>query len=225
MSVKRFSKGEAIRFGWETTKSNLGFFIGLLLIVFIIAAFFSGFGSLFEESLPFLSLIFNLGSLVFNLIISIGFIKVALKFYDGKKGEFGDFFTFTGSLLLTFFAGSLLFGLIIVLGYILLIIPGIILMIKLQFFNYFIVDKDMGPIEALQASWGITKGVKWELFLFMLLLGLLNIAGFLLFIVGLFISIPITILATAYVYRKLSTDAGSIDFSEPQDSRNIIKEF
>ncbi len=225
MSEKRFSKGEAIRFGWETTKSNLGFFIGLFFILFLIAAFLGYFASSFEEPSPMLSLLFNIGSTVFNVIASIGLIMVALKFYNGEKGESGDFFRFTGSLLLRFLAGSFLLGFIVSLGLLLLVVPGIILAIKFQFYNYFIVEKDMGPIEALKASWVLTTGVKWELFLFALLLGLINIAGALALGVGLLITLPISLMATAYVYRKLSSNAGEMDVDQPQDSRSIIKEF
>jgi hypothetical protein len=32
MTTQKFSKKEAIRFGWNTMKSNLGFFIGLLIV-------------------------------------------------------------------------------------------------------------------------------------------------------------------------------------------------
>lgn len=75
--------------------------------------------------------------------------------------------------------------------------------IKLQFYSYFIVDKNAGPIEALKKSWAITRGVKWDLFLFGLLLGLITLAGLLALVVGLFVAIPVGLLANTYVYRKL----------------------
>jgi hypothetical protein len=59
VSDNKFSKGEAIRFGWDRTKDNLGFFIVYLVILFLVEFFFSGFAGLFEDSLPFLSFIFN----------------------------------------------------------------------------------------------------------------------------------------------------------------------
>lgn len=36
MATQRFSKGEAIRFGWNTMKSNIGFFIVLLIVAYLI---------------------------------------------------------------------------------------------------------------------------------------------------------------------------------------------
>ena len=64
----------------------------------------------------------------------------------------------------------------------------------------------MGPIEALKASSRATMGSKWDLFLFGLLLGLMNFAGVLLFLVGLFVTIPISMVACAYVYRRLTEE-------------------
>ena len=86
-----------------------------------------------------------------------------------------------------------------------LIIPGIIWGIKFQFFSYFIVDKGLGPIEALKRSSTITKGAKWDLFLFGLLVWLINLLGALCLLVGLFATIPTTGVAMAFVYHKLLT--------------------
>ncbi|MEA3324508.1 MAG: hypothetical protein U9Q37_05135 [Euryarchaeota archaeon] len=61
--------------------------------------------------------------------------------------------------------GLILYGFIVVGGLILLTIPGIIWAIKFQFFDYLIVDKGLGPIDALEKSSEITRGVKWDLFI------------------------------------------------------------
>ena len=132
----------------------------------------------------------------------MGLIKIALKFCDGQKGKFDDLFAHF-HLFFKYLAGSILYSLITLAGTILLIIPGIIWGIKFQYFAYFIVDKGLGPIEALKASSAITQGVKWELFLFGLLLFLINLLGLICLIVGIFATIPTVIVAYAFVYRKL----------------------
>ena len=88
---------------------------------------------------------------------------------------------------------------------ILLIIPGIIWGIKFQFFSCFIVDKGVGPIEALKRSSVITKDAKWDLFLFNLLLILINLLGAICLLIGLFVTIPTTMVDWAFVYRRLFT--------------------
>lgn len=85
-----------------------------------------------------------------------------------------------------------------------MLIPIIIFGIRLQFYSYFIIDKGSGPIEALKKSWIATKGSYWNLVLLSLATGGLNILGALALLIGLFWTIPTTLLATAYVYKKLS---------------------
>ncbi|UMZ74414.1 DUF975 family protein [Natranaerofaba carboxydovora] len=82
-------------------------------------------------------------------------------------------------------------------------IPGILLAIKLFFFDYFIVDKDMGIIESLKASFRLTKGRLLKLIVFFLAVVLINFGGILLLGIGLLVTMPISFLATAHVYKKL----------------------
>jgi uncharacterized membrane protein len=124
-----------------------------------------------------------------------------LKLVDGVKPEFKDLYYITK--LFNFMLATLIKGFIVIVGLLLFIIPGIIFSIKLQYTEYFIVDKKMDAIDAIKASWEITKGVKGNLFLLGLLLGLINILGFLCLIVGLVITVPLSMVANAYVYRKL----------------------
>ena len=49
----------------------------------------------------------------------------------------------------------------------------------------------------------VTKGAKWDLFVFSLLLVAINIGGALCFLVGLLITVPMSAVSWAFVYRKL----------------------
>mgnify|MGYP001580926209 CR=1 FL=1 len=202
MTIQKFSKREAIRFGWNTMKSNLGFFIGLLIVVILIGIVPGIIADLLAKDAPVLSIIISIASWVLQLVIGMGLIKIALRFCDKEKGEFAELFS-CFPLFFKYLFGSILCMLIVLGGMILLIIPGIIWSIKFQFFTYFIIDKGLGPIEALKRSSAITKGAKWDLFIFGLLLGLINLLGALCLLVGLFATIPTTIVAMAFVYRKL----------------------
>jgi len=202
MATQKFSKSEAIRFGWNTMKSNLGFFIGLLIVVGLISYGPTIIAELLKEDAPILSIIITIASWVLELIIGMGLIKIALRFCDNEKGKFADLFS-CYPLFFKYLFGSILYGLIVLVGIILLIIPGIIWGIKFQFFSYFIIDKGCGPIEALKRSSVITRGAKWNLFLFGLLLVVINLLGALCLLIGLFATIPTTMVASAFVYRKL----------------------
>jgi len=202
-----FSKGEAIRFGWNTMASNLGFFIGLQIVVGLVYLVPAIFAQWSKEVFPLLYFLVSFFSVFLNMVIQMGLIRIALTFCDGKKGHISDLFSCL-PLFFKFLLGSILYGLIVLGGTILLIVPGIIWGIQYMFFSYFIIDEDLGPMEALQRSKVITQGAKWDLFLFGLLLAGINLLGALCLLVGLIATIPATMLAFAFAYRRLLPSEG-----------------
>jgi uncharacterized membrane protein len=204
MATKKFSRGEAIEFGWKMMKSNISFFIILVVVTLIISIASNISESIIRKSIGFQALptIIYIATMVLQLAIGMGLIKIALRFCDNEKGKFTDLFS-CFPLFFKYLFGSILYTLIVFVGLILLIIPGIIWGIKFQFFPYFIVDKGLGPIESLKKSSEITKGIKWDLFLFGLLLLGINLLGALCLLIGLFATIPTAMVASAFVYRKL----------------------
>ncbi len=199
---KKFSKSEAIRFGWEATKNNLGFFILLLLIAFPISAASSIIQKIFGDKVLSVNILSGALNLILSTIINIGLIRIALKSCDGQKARIADLFL-SGKLFLPYLIGTILYLLIVLGGLILLIVPGIIWSFKFGFFGYFMVEKGLEPSEALRRSALITQGAKWDLFVFWLLLLLINLAGVVALFIGLFVTLPITIIANAFVYRTL----------------------
>jgi uncharacterized membrane protein len=216
--VQKFSTREAISFGWDVTKNNLGFFILLLILVI---AIFIVLGSISKLTLTkgniFFLLIFYLIGIVVETIIAMGLVKISLKFYDNEKAKISDLFS-SYPLFFKYLIGDILYRLIIIGGLILLIVPGIIWAIQFQFFGYLIIDKGLGPIEALKKSSKITKGAKWDLFLLGILLVLINILGVLALLVGLSATIPTTMIANAFVYRKLLSQTETLQETETSSS-------
>lgn len=205
-----FSITDAIKFGFSKTKTHWKVYIPVLLVAWVINQG-PGVIKFAQKSAGYTDMQVGLSALIISFIfwilqtiISIGLIKIALKTNDGKSAHFEDLFKYHSyRLILNYILGTILYGLIILGGLVLLIIPGIIWAIKFQFYGYLIVDKGLGPVEALKTSWEITKGVKLNLFLFALMLGLINILGTMALLIGLFISVPTSIIALAHIYRKL----------------------
>ncbi len=139
---------------------------------------------------------------IISILTSIGLIKIAIKLFDNKKCSFVNFFN-NFSLFFKYLLGSILYGLIVFIGMLLLIVPGIIWSLKFYFFSYLIVDKNLTPVTALKQSARITEGSKKDLLVFGVLLGLINLAGALCLIVGLFVTIPTSVVAMTFVYKKL----------------------
>lgn len=198
-----FSISEALSFGWDTTKKNLGFLVGVSLVAYLLPQIVVGiFGGDPDSSSASL---WNFLSSIYSMIISIGMITISLKFVRGKQAEWADLFN-GYALFFNYLVGMILYGLMVLLGFIALIIPGIYLALKYQFVGYFIVDKKMGPIDALKASGEATKGELMHLlgtsFAFM---GV-TLLGFLALILGIFVAMPVVMLAYAFIFEKLSKD-------------------
>ena len=211
---KEFSIGEATKYGWDIMKANFWFFVGVLIIAGLIAGIPNAIANRLQQESSGLALLFNIIAGIAKIIVSIGLITIALKFLDKKKAELNHLFSFK-SYFWQFLLGSVLYGLIVVGGFILLIVPGIIWAIKFQYYGYFIIDKKLDAIEALKKSSALTMGVKWELLGLGLVIAGINILGALCLFVGLFAALPTTLLAYAFVYRKL---LGQVAEPAPQET-------
>lgn len=203
--MSKFSKGAALSCGWRTVTGNLRLFLGIAVFVAVL--------SLIPNILPlekgsFLAVVITLVIQLFTVVISIGITKVMLRIHDGEPGRFGDIFAYLGSwrILGYYILGAIIYAIITGIGVLLLIIPGIYLGLRLQFYTYLIVDREMGPVEALKKSWEITKGSAWNLFLFGLLVFGIVVLGMLALGVGLLLAVPVTMMTTVSVYRHLLTE-------------------
>lgn len=164
---------------------------------------------------------FSLLRLLFRILLNLLSVKVALMAYDKQKFSLREIFScFT--LLPKFSLSSLLRIIAIGIGFILLVIPGVILFLSLTFFEYFILDKNLGPIEALRSSYSITKNRMFDIFILWILVETLSIiepfvffvpivvayiiappAGFVALGISVFIKVFIYSCAFAFFYRKL----------------------
>jgi uncharacterized membrane protein len=207
MSPRFFSKSEAILFGWNTLKKNFGFFLGMLAIVVAINLLVGLVMSSFSEEAPkVLVIAVSAISWILDLLISMGVIRITLKFCDQEQATYRDLFS-AYRLLLNYLVGSIVYGIMVASGFVFLIAPGIYLAVKYQFYDYLIIDKGMGPIDAIKRSGVLTEGVKRNLVLFWLALVGINILGMIALGVGLIATVPVSWLANAYVYRRLQLQA------------------
>lgn len=205
MTKNFFSKKEAIFFGWNNLKKNFRLFLVVMLILGLVSVLPEIGKALIKEKKLFIDIISAVISL-FGIILEMGLIKISLKLYDREKPKFSDLFS-QYPLFFKMLFGSIFYGLIVILGLILFIIPGIIFAVRFYLFEYLIVDKGSGPVEALKRSFRITQGATGNLFLFLLLVTAINLFGVLAFSIGLLITVPTTALATVFVYRKLLTQS------------------
>lgn len=202
--MKTFSQKEALSFGWKIAKINLGFFVGFLIVwafLYIVPAFIA---EIVLEDNILLGVITYIADYILTTIITIGLVKTSLRLCDNEKGKFSDLIS-QYRFFFRYLFSIILYSLAIIAGFVLFIIPGIIIAIRFWFFDYLIIDKGMGPISALKTSYAMTKGHVRSLFILASSMSLINLLGLLSLIVGLFVTVPTTIIAKAYIYRKLLT--------------------
>ena len=99
--------------------------------------------------------------------------------------------------------GNVLVGFAVLASVVLLFIPAIVLGLGWMFWQSIVVDEDLGAIEALSASWRLTKGSKLDLLVLALVLGAINFGGVMLCGLGLLVTLPLSGLVTVMVYDNL----------------------
>ena len=154
----------------EAVKLNWGLLLGLWIInIFASLVLRALLGGVIGELLAW----------VIEVVVSIGIIMVCLEGVRGQKVPFDNMIKrVTPMLFLKYFAGMLLLGLALVIAAILFIVPFIIILPRVILAPYFLIDMDMGPAEAISASWKATKdhtGKVWGIIGASIALGLLAI--------------------------------------------------
>ena len=85
------------------------------------------------------------------------------------------------------------------------IIPAAYTSIRLQFYDYFLVDNESGPIESIKKSKSITKGHAGELFVLGAILSIIILISMIPLMIGLLISIPLAIMVNTSIYLRLNS--------------------
>ena len=203
--MNNFGKVALLQEAWALFKKNLNLIIAVIAVYFVYYVAQYAVQYLFGNSLlaSLLSLVF----LIVFLILQIGSYNLMLRVVDGKAATVKDLYTYPDMAMkiLRNIAAGILVGLAVVGGLILFIIPGIYIGIRLMFYTYYIVDKDAGVIDSIKMSWNLTGNGVINLFLLSLLFLFINFIGALLLGIGLAVTIPLTFLATALLYRKFQS--------------------
>lgn len=205
MESKQFSVGEVVKYGWKTMKSHLFFFI-VLLIVGALLTYLPAVGAIWAQNANqptwVWGLLFLL-QLVLGCMVGLGFMRVSLSFVDKEKPHIGQLFTVFPKIF-SYFIASVIYFIILLVGLCLLVFPGVIWGLRYMLYPYFILDKGAGPIEALKLSAESTMGAKWDLFAFFMVAYVIVLIGTLCLAVGLFAALPVVMVGSAYIYRRLA---------------------
>ncbi len=213
-------------FAWERVKADPGTILATIIVGAIAmwvvglvtrfmanvvagigaAAGSSHIGSPFDMWSPLHVGMTGLGSIISFLVSSFivaGIMNFSLKVARGAPYSFGDLFSgapFFASVL----TANFIIAIAVAMGFVLFIVPGAILALGLSMTIPLIIDRNLGPIEALTESWKLTDGHKTNLFVFGLIAVGLLIGGICACFVGILLVMPILYIAHMYIYLKLT---------------------
>lgn len=199
--MAKFTIGEALGFAWSKVRKHFWFVVLWAAgTVFVSMAFSGG-----DHRGPGDSILSILGIIV-STFITIGGIRIAIKLLEDKRGGINDFLP-TWEMFWNLFFASALYSIIVCVGLVLLIFPAFIWAPKYSQAMFLVVDKNMGPIQALKESARITMGSKKKLVAYFFASIGVVLLGLIALLVGLFVALPLVMIASAHIYKKLSGEA------------------
>jgi len=194
----QFSPIDLIKSSWDPMIKNAGPIIGGSVIAAII--------SIAAGSIPFASLLVQ-GPLAYGLYVA------ALGATRGRTVEFTEVFSGFQRFVPAFLAG-LLIGIFTLIGMVFCIIPGIIVSILYLPAYLYMIDEGLDFWPAMEKS----RTVVWDNFgqwgLLMVAIIVMNIVGAIPCGLGLFITIPLTLMAITKAYEIQRGSAGPPPLNE-----------
>lgn len=187
-----FSTGAVLKEAYGIMKPKFWTIIGqYVLIGFLLPLLFSA--------------LLGKGAIIGSMITVYISVKWSLAYVKKGSFSFDDLFeNITLKKFIYYILAMCLVGLSILGGFILFIIPAIIFAVRLALVKFIAIEKDLKPMAALKESKRITKGNRWKLFGFFVIMTLINILGFICLVVGVLFTAPLTALTLAVIYKKLS---------------------
>ena len=157
-------------------------------------------GSGFFTAILVSSVVSLIVGLISQLIVA-ALIKGALDTADGKPVSLGGMFEGwdKGKVIVA----ALIVSVATALGTLLCYLPGLVIGFLTSYTLFFVVDRNLAPIEAIKASVSFVTGNLGPTILYYLLGVLVVIAGAILCGVGLLAAVPIAVIGAAYTFRRL----------------------
>ena len=204
------SVGGSFSYGWRKMFERN--FLPLLLAVIIVGILSGPVGANwkvdgdfdFNLLLLFPLIIFGLAyNFMFLPIIKYGEDFLFLKAMRGKEADLKLLFeAFKTKYLNVVLANLIVFALALI-GFLMLIIPGIIIICRLAFVSYLVMDQDLEPMKAVEKSWEMTRGHGWQVFGMGVISIFIFIAGLIVLFFGVLVSIMWIHSAFATFYQML----------------------
>jgi uncharacterized membrane protein len=221
-----YSIGNALSYGWTKFQANLGQILLSALILVVGLGVVAVLGTLVmnaltsdascsvkdgsltcEEGTGFLGrlilqALLSAVLLVVAWIIGAGLVRASLNVTEGRPFLFSD--VIKTDKLGSVVVASVIIAVATFVGTLLCYLPGLVVGFATSYTLYFIIDKDMAPVEAIKASVMFVKDNLANTIVWYIVGGLIAVVGFLVCVVGALVSVPVVLLGTAYTYKTLN---------------------
>ena len=217
---------ESIRFGWAKTRAHSTVIFQVLLTLFAVQIAQQVVTRVLAHTLD--GALASAALFVLAIVLGIGFTLITLRIAQGKHAVYQDILP-GFSVWLPYIGASLLAGIVTISPLIVALVVGLVayavlpytaaivvialvaavgvvtaayVALRYTFVKLAILD-DSDIVKSLRTSAKMTEGCKWWLMGFFVTVILLNILGAILLLVGLLVTIPVTMFAFAHVYVQL----------------------
>lgn len=194
---------EVIKYGWENSKKHVKKFLLWFWIIVALSVLNGIFNPQDVEVQSVLSIVLWFIVNVLNTWIMLWLARIALDIVYDREYKISNLFVGFDKTI-KYIGAYILTMIITIIGFFLLIFPGIIRAIKLSLAQYLILDKWYNPIKAIKISRKMTKGYVGDIFIISFVAWLINILWVLALLVWLIWTLPLSIIANAYIYKKIS---------------------
>jgi hypothetical protein len=185
----RFDIGDCFSRGWDLMARNFWLVVGASALITIIA--------FAASAIPF-------ASLLLLYVLFGGLYWMLLKLLRHGRAELEDAFAGFSAAFVPLMLFSIVYQLLASIGLLLCILPGIYLIVVWSpYASLLIMDKRLDFWPAMEASRKVVSQHWWQMFGFLLLALLINLAGLLACGIGLFITIPWTSAALVVAYEQV----------------------
>lgn len=205
---KNIDIAEALHFGWDTLRANFVTYLKILIVWVLLSVIPTVLVGKLSMVSRMLALPLQFLLLVWQAVLSMGAIYVGFKLIDKKNVEIPDLWACLPKTL-DYLIVKVLVTIIVSIGFVLLIVPGCIWMLQFFFAGYLVVDRGERALDAMKKSSAIAHGAKWSLAGYLAAVFVVNLVGLICFGVGLLVTLPMTMIASLYVYRKLLTQTSA----------------
>jgi len=190
--------GRCISRGVNLVTSNLGLFVGSVLLAIVITV-----------GIKLVPILGWIASFFIDPALLAGLYMILLKRLRGQTAVVGDIFMFFNNAMLNLALASLLTGILVSIGMFVLILPGIYLAVAYLFTIPLVADKQLDFWPAMEVSRKVVTKHWFSALGLFIVAALIAALGVLAIVVGLLITAPIAGAAIAVAYEDLFGDEPS----------------